>query len=94
MKRIIEACPRLEQQMGAVAVGGIAGILAAAEQRKLRPFRGEHERLDARAGMGPVAKGLLLAPPAAAPRVAFAGLQFDLIRAELWPLWLLSLIHI
>src|SRR3990172_2976082 len=73
--------------MRAVAVGGIAGILAAAQQRKLGPFRGEHQGLDPAAGVRPVAEGLLIAPPAAAPGIAFAGLQLDLIGGELRPLW-------
>ena len=85
MKRIIEACPRLEQHMGAVAVGRIAGILAAAEERKLGSLRGEHERLDVRASMRSVAKRLVLAPPAAAPSVTLAGFELDLIGAELRP---------
>jgi hypothetical protein len=38
--------------------------------------------------MGAVAKRLFLAAPAAAPRIAFARFELDLIRAELWSLWL------
>ena len=85
MKRIIEACPKLQQHMGAVAVGGVAGVLAAAKKGKLGPLSGEHQRLDAGPGMRPVAKGLLLASPAAAPGLALASLEFHLIGAELRP---------
>ena len=74
--------------MRAVAVGGISGILAAAKQRKFGPFRSEHQGLDPGAGMRPIAEGLFIAPPAAAPGVAFAGLELDLIGGELRPLWL------
>ena len=74
--------------MRAVAVRRIAGILAAAKQRKLGPLRGEHQRLDPGSGMRAVAERLLLAPPAAAPGIAFAGLELDLIGGELRPLWL------
>src|SRR5680860_1050689 len=72
--------------MGAVAKRRIAGVLAAAQQRHFRALCGEHQRLNAGAGMGAVAERLLLAPPATAPGVAFAGLELDLIRAELWAL--------
>jgi hypothetical protein len=71
--------------MGAVAVGGIAGILAATKERGLRPLSGKHERLNAGACMRPIAKWLLLAPPAAAPGVSLAGFKLDLIGAELRP---------
>src|SRR6185437_17085420 len=74
--------------MRAVAIGRIARILAAAEQRKLAPLRREHQRLDPGAGMRAVAKRLLLAPAAAAPSIAFAGLELDLIRVELRSFWL------
>jgi hypothetical protein len=74
----------LKQEVGAVAKGGIPGILAAAKQRRFRVFGGEHQGLDVRAGVGAVAKGLLLASPAAAPGVTFARLELDLVGAELW----------
>ena len=74
--------------MRAVAIGRIARILAAAEQRKLGPLRREHQWLAPGAGMRAVAKGLLLAPAAAAPSIPFAGLELDLIGVELRSLWL------
>src|SRR5262245_1011840 len=77
--------PKLEQQMGAVAERRIAGILAAAEQRALGALGGEHQGLDACAGMGAVAKRLLLASPAAAPGIALSCFELDLIGAELRP---------
>src|SRR4029077_2945452 len=74
--------------MGAVAVGRIAGVLAAAKKGKLGSLGGEHQWLDAGPGLRPVAKGLLLASPAATPGIALAGFEFHLIRAELRPFWL------
>ena len=71
--------------MRAVAVGGIAGILAAAKERGLRPLSGKYEWLDAHACMRPIAKWLPLAPAAAAPGIAPAGYEIDLIGAELRP---------
>ncbi|SRR5581483_9582948 len=78
-----QACRKLEQQVGAVAVRRIAGVLAAAQQRRFVALGGERQRLYARAFMRAVAKGLLLASPAAAPSVTSPGFQLDLIRAEL-----------
>lgn len=83
-----EVRPRLQQEVGAVAKGRIASVLAAAKKCRLRPLGGEHQGLDAGAFMRPVAKGLLFAPSAAAPGVAPAGLELDLVRAELRSLWL------
>src|SRR5262245_34660859 len=71
--------------MGAAAERRIAGILAAAEQRALGALGGEHQGLDACAGMGAIAKRLLLTSPAAAPGVALSCFELDLIRAELRP---------
>jgi len=83
-----EACPRLEQEVRAVAKGRVARVLAAAKERRLVAFGGEHQGLDPRAAMRAVAEGLLLAPSATAPGITFAGLKLDLIRAELRSLWL------
>ncbi len=71
--------------MRAVAEGGIAGIFAAAKKCGRGPFRGEYEGIDASAGMRPIAKWLLLAPPAAAPGITPASFKLDLIGAELRP---------
>ena len=82
------ACSKSEQQMRAVAKRGITRVLAAAKQRCFGALGGERQGLDSRAFMRSVAKGLLFAPPAAAPGIAFAGLELDLIGAELRTLWL------
>jgi hypothetical protein len=74
--------------MGAVTIWRVAGILAATEQRRLGALGGEHQRLDAGAVVGAVAKRLFLASPAAAPSIAFTLFELDLVRAELWSLWL------
>jgi hypothetical protein len=74
--------------MGPVAEWRIARVLAAAQKRYFRAFGGEHHGLDAGPLMGAVTKRLILAPSAAAPGVVFAGLELDLIGAELWAFWL------
>ena len=80
---LVRPAHKLEQHMRAVAEGRVARVLAAAKQRKLGPLRRENEGLDPGVRMGAVAKGLLLAPPAAAPGVALAGFEHDLIGTEL-----------
>jgi len=70
--------------MGAVAIRRVAGILATAQKRHLRALRREHQGLDPGTGMRAVAEGLLPAPPAAAPGIAFALFQLHLIGAQLW----------
>ena len=83
-----QECPRLEQEVRAVAKGRVARVLAAAKERRLVALGGEHQRFNSGAGVRAIAKGLLLAPPAAAPGIAFPGLKLDLIRVELRSLWL------
>ena len=74
--------------MGAVTIWWVAVILAATKQRPLDALGGEHQRLDSGAIVGAVAKRLFLASSAAAPSIAFTLYELDLIRAELWSLWL------
>jgi hypothetical protein len=69
--------------MGSVAKWRIAGILAAAQQRRFRAFCSEHEGFDACARMRAVAKGLILAAPTGAPCVTFALFKLNLIGVEL-----------
>src|SRR5262245_2013319 len=77
--------------MRAVTIGRIAGILAAAKQRKLGALGREGQGFDPRAGMRPVAERLLLAPPATAPAITPAGLKLDLIGVKLRSLGLCHL---
>src|SRR5215210_1283308 len=72
-----------EQHVGTVAEWRVTRILAATKKGKLTPLGGEHEGLDAGSRMRAVAEGLLLASTAAAPSVALAGFELDLIGAEL-----------
>ncbi len=74
--------------MRAVTIGRIAGVFAAAKQGKFGALGGERQRLDPGSSVGAVAERLFLAPPAAAPSVAPAGLKFDLIGVKLRSLWL------
>jgi len=74
--------------MGAVAKRRIASVLAAAKECRLGPLGSKHQWFDAGAFMRTIAKGLLFAPSAATPGVASAGLELDLIGAELRSLWL------
>ena len=83
MSLIRAACLNSEQHMRPVAIRRVAGVLAAAKQRKLGALGREHQGLDSGAGMRPVAKWLFLTAPAAAPGIALPGLELDLVRAEL-----------
>src|SRR5215510_9864905 len=83
----------LKKKVRAVAERRIAGILAAAKQCRFSALCREHHGLDAGARVRAVAEWLLLAPAAPAPRIALAGLELDLIGAELRPFRLLRHDH-
>ena len=66
--------------MGAIAIGSVAGLLAAAEPSGLGLFGGEDERFELSAFVLAVAKWLLLGQAASAVGILFTGVQGNLLR--------------
>jgi hypothetical protein len=74
---------RLERGVGAVAEDGVGGVLASTEIDSLGLGCLKFDRCAVGCFVAAVAKGLVGAEAAGTPEVAFAGFQFDGIRAFL-----------